>query len=225
MNDFVTDRHAHKVLLQILRPYSPRYFPPALMEIFRPPEKANIDSRDNQDTNDNKRLGVSKKDEITRRKELLEGGLATALLKECMESTKEYLTSQYSCDILVEMCTGGQNTILFNVLGEKAIDELHNAVVEAASSSLTDYYASRSLRRIILTSSATDGNIAAKFSHLLWSKTLKGKSKELMETHAAKIVAALLHSGCEEPANCIRKELKDTNVDEWAEGFIKQKQK
>ena len=227
MGDFVTDKHAHKVLLQILRPYSSRYFPPALMDILRPAEKVNADIKGKEETDESKRLGVSKKDDITRRKEILEGGLGSALHKACMESTEEYLTSQFSCDIVVEMCVGGQDTILVQIIGENAIDELHNAVLDAASSCLTDYYASRSLRRIILTSSAQDGKMASKFSNLLWRKILKGKAKELKDTHAAKVVAALLHSGCEEPAKSIKKELKESvdNVDEWAQQFLKQKQK
>jgi hypothetical protein len=57
-------------------------------------------------------LGISKKDPVQRRRELLgpaKGGLAALLLQLCAEGAGSMLRDQAACDVVVECCRGGDD--------------------------------------------------------------------------------------------------------------------
>lgn len=227
IEEYMKDKQAHKVLLQVLNPYSSKYFPPNLISILKPPVKM-IDKRsDPEDENSETvqvQLGLSKKDDVQRRKEILESGLGEKMCQAVIKAPAEYLTQQYGSAVVVELCSGGQDNVLNLACGEETLHKLHDAVIKHASdeSMLTDYYTSRSLRRIILNSNTADGDTAQEFTLKLWKTVLKGKAKSLKDSHAAKIIAALVHSGCNEAKSGVEKELKKSvpDVDVWADKFI-----
>ncbi len=225
IEEVVKDKNGHKVVLQLLSPYSNRYFSPERIRIMKPPVKM-ISKRIEPSEEGGEaetvemQLGVSKKDDDVRRKEILTGGLWDDLSKTLIESAKEMLCMQYASDVMVEACVGGSGSFLETVYG-CSLDQLHNAVVDVAVDDvLTDYFASRALRRIIIASDNPDEKTAKKFTLLLWKKVLKGKCNELKDSHAAKIIAALVQSGCPDIVAAVKKELKGVkNPSKWAEKF------
>ena len=175
-------------------------------------------------------LGVSKKDSLLRRKELLEGGLGEALVTLCAASGAELVCAQYAADVVAEVCRGGQDGVLEQVVGAAAIDAVHDTVIAAAAKGiesedgglLGSYWGSRAVRRLILASSA-EGECASRFVEKLWSDALKGKCKELKDSHGAKVLAAVVHSGCAGAAKGAVAELKkagEKKPTEWANKFL-----
>lgn len=227
MPDLIKDKHAHKVLLQVLSPYSPRYFPPSILDIMKPKAKY-VETKVKEDDSEpsTSTLGASKKDSIVRRREILEGGFGKLLCEICMESTKDLITAQYSSDVMLEMCTGSEGNILDLVLGESVVDTLHKNVIDVAKEEevLNGYFSSRALRRMVLASSKEEAHAAKRFVPLLWKSVLKGKCKKLIDTHAAKIVAAMVDCGCPDVQKAVQKELKQS-VPDWASKFVPKSKK
>jgi pumilio family protein 6 len=95
---------------------------------------------------------------------------------------------------------------------------------EAQEPVLTHFFGSRALRRLLLASGADDasGRLAAAFAGKLWLRVLKGRCKELVGTHAAKVLAALLQCGAADVKKQAAKELQAAvpgSLDEWAAGL------
>lgn len=182
-----------------------------------------------------------------RRRELLASGgsssLATALIKLCTEHAPQLMRSQHGSDILVEICRGGEGGLLEECLGEAGLlGTAHDALVAAVVGSsadaaegskeegmlaqlqdpaLTHFFGSRALRRLVLASSATDasGAAAASFASKLWHGALQGRCHDWVDTHAAKVLAALLQCGDEEVKQAATQELKALvpgSLEEWA---------
>jgi pumilio family protein 6 len=179
-------------------------------------------------------LGVSKKDPFLRRKELLDGGLGQVLVTLCAESGADLIIAQHAGDVVGEVCRGGNDGVLEAVVGAEAIDAVHAAIVEAAGNSLEEenegvlgsYFGSRVVRRLILSSSEDGpaGKIAQRFTQELWNKALKGKCKQLHESHAAKVLAAVVHCGVAKVVKEATAELKKAGVKDvqgWATTFLK----
>jgi pumilio family protein 6 len=178
-------------------------------------------------------LGVSKKDPFLRRKELLDGGLGQVLVTLCAESGADLIIAQHAGEVVGEVCRGGNDGVLEAVVGAEAIDAVHAAIVEAAANSLEEensgllgsYFGSRVVRRLILSSSeeGETGKIAQRFTQALWDKALKGKCKQLHESHAAKVLAAVVHSGVAKVVKEASAELKKAGVKDaqaWANKFL-----
>lgn len=227
ISEVIQDKHGHKVLLHLLSPYSKRYFSPELLNIMKPPVKM-ISKRIEPSEEGGEaqtvemQLGISKKDDAVRRKEIFSGGLWDDVSNAILESAKEFLCKQYASDVVVEACIGGQGNFIESEFGSTVLDKLHQAIVDAATAEdiLTDYFGSRALRRIIIASQNPDEESAKKFTRLLWQKVLKGRCNELKDSHAAKIVAALIQCGCPEIVTVVKKELKGVkNPTTWAEKF------
>lgn len=178
-------------------------------------------------------LGVSKKDPLLRRKELLDGGLGKDLVALCAASGAELLGTQHAGDVVVEVCRGSEDGVLEEVVGTAEIDAVHAAIIDAAAAGndaedgglLGSYFGSRAVRRLVL-GAADDGaagKAAARFVEQLWSKALKGRCKALRETHAAKVLAAVLHSGCTAAVKGATAELKKAGTKDpqaWANKFL-----
>lgn len=249
LDALISDKYAHRILLQLLSPDNPRYVTPTLLRIMHPEEKihsgnsmasgaADDDGSDDEleegnGGNEKKqgKLGESKKDPILRRRELLENGtLGKALVNVCKESASDLVASQYASDVVVEVCTGGKDNVLENVVGAEEIDAVHRMIVDAAKEGLEkddlgvlgSYYGSRALRRLVLASQEKQG-AATRFVDSLWKEVLQGKCVELHTTHAAKVLAAVVHSGSSTAKKGIVKELKSKvkNVEQWANDFVK----
>lgn len=178
-------------------------------------------------------LGVSKKDPFLRRKELLDGGLGQVLVTLCAESGADLIVAQHAGDVVGEVCRGGNDGVLEAVVGADAIDAVHDAIVEAAANSLEEensgvlgsYFGSRVVRRLVLSSTEEGlaGKIAQRFTQALWEKALKGKCKKLRVSHAAKVLAAVVHSGVAKVVKEATAELKkagEKDVTAWALSFL-----
>lgn len=127
-------------------------------------------------------LGLSKKDPLARRQELLGNGkpsLASSLIEVCHHRAGALMRSQQGCDVVVEVARGGAEGVLHTVDPE-GVRKVHEALVasalksrdqlqedpqevpEVASTSggdrhpadelLVGYFSSRALRRLILMS-------------------------------------------------------------------------
>jgi len=252
LSELVGHKCAHKVLLQLLQPYSSRYLPPTLLNIVRPEEKMlaagvggngeeeggdeeeedDVDEEGEQVPRNNRGtgpLGASKKDDDLRRKELLDGGLGRALISLCTENGADFARTQYASDIIVEVCCGGKEGVLEDVVGSEAINGVHAAVISACTSGTDDnvlesYFGSRALRRVVLASAedGASGKAAGRFVDALWKEALKGKCVYFHNTHAAKVVAATLACGRPAVASGAKAELKKAvkDVEGWAKTFV-----
>jgi pumilio family protein 6 len=183
-------------------------------------------------------LGQSKKDPDARRRELLGGkgteDLGTALCTLCSQSGADLLRSQHACDLVLEVCRGGDGGVLAACAGNAAVDAVHDALVAAAAESwaekagpaaaegaagakegssaehvLVEYFSSRTLRRLVLasTDAGTPGQLASTFVEKLWAGALQGKCAQWYGSHADKVLAAVLQSGSAAVAKAAAKEL------------------
>ena len=151
-----------------------------------------------------------------RRRELLggAGGLAVALTTLCMEHAETLMRSAHASEIVVEVCRGGQSGMLVECLPKgSTLSAVHDALVAAVVGDsagcstaakpehqepvLTHFFGSRALRRLVLASCADDasGASAAAFVGKMWVGVLEGRCQHWIDTHAAKVLAALLECG------------------------------
>lgn len=199
-------------------------------------------------------LGISKKDPQVRRRELLGSGgsssLAAALVQLCTQRAPQLIRSQHGSDILVEVCRGGEGGLLEECLegASAGIQEVHDALVAAAAGTasacgdendedeeaaaseqdpvLSHYFGSRALRRLVL-AAGEGGAAAAACTRKLWSGALQGRCKDWVDTHAAKVLAALMHCGDAATQAAVAKELKPLvqgSLEEWAARLIAKQQ-
>lgn len=194
--------------------------------------------------------GSKKDPEVRRRELLSGGGdgsLAAALVALCAEQAPVLIRSQHGSDVLVEVCRGGEGGLLLECLegGAEALAPVHDALVAAvaggddgsgggASSDegedggaaaepvLSHFFGSRALRRLLLAGGdgGAAGAAAAACAAKLWSGALAGRCGQWVDTHAAKVLAALLHCGDAAVAKAARAELAPLvqgSLDEWAD--------
>jgi pumilio family protein 6 len=318
LDDWVTNKHAARVLLQLLVPDSHRYLPPATYELLHPPAKsmmvsaaaaaaggsgaaaADIDDDEEMLDDDQadeqqqeeadegekagdadeaagassssqlveRQVGESRKDPVQRRRELLSAGgkdsLAAVLLALCAEQAGELLCSQVAADIVVEVARGAADGLLWE-LQQQGVEAVHAAVVQQVAADcsrvssqpapaaagkkqkgkkgkgadaaeqdaadaeqqqeplLTQYFASRALRRLLLAggSEGADGAGARAFAQQLWQQALQGQCKQLVGSHAEKVLAGLLHCGVQEAQQQAAAELQPLvgDVEAWAAKF------
>ena len=161
LEQLVGHKAAHRVILQILHPDCPRYLPPSLRDIVHPAPKTvtvsltttttTDDTDEDEDRNDDDEneeneeekakkevvaggsvLGLSKKDAMVRRQELLQGGLGEALIALCKESGPALIRTQYASLMVEEVLCGGGGGALEGVVGVEAVDAVHDAILNAA---------------------------------------------------------------------------------------------
>ena len=211
-------------------------------------------------------LGLSKKDPLLRRKELLSGGGSGkgpasasasgkgpasaassfgAMLAQLVASkASTLLRTPHSSDVVVEVARGGDGGVLSQICPE-TIGEVQVALATAMARSkdeaeegagpsssehiLTHYFASRALRRLVLSNGEEDsersaGECGRKCIETLWSLGLKGRCKLWFGGHADKVLAAFVKCGVESVAQEASKEIgalmKGKDVATWAEGFV-----
>lgn len=180
-------------------------------------------------------LGRSKKDPALRQKELLgsgKGSLARSLLEAARSASEKLLQGKNSADLLMELVRGGSDDVLKEAEPDN-LKAVHDAVVALAAKSLPNtgenhvllqFYSSRALRRLIIASSARGSDAGTgsasgdEFVANLWRGAFDGRCRELVGTHADKVVAALLECGYapvkEAARDQVQKVLKQP-VDEW----------
>ena len=214
IEDVIADKNGHKVLLQLLSPFNTRYFTPELMNIMKPrtlmiSKRVEPENEGDEATTVEVELGMSKKDALLRRQELLKDGLWKAIATTLEDSAADLLKKQFASDVVVEACIGGEGGILEETFGADAVDAVHSAVLGGGSpeSLLEDFFASRAIRRIVISSNG-DSPGAKRFTERLYKDLVKGKAAKLKETHAGKIVAALVGCGCDAARKGVRAELK-----------------
>ena len=230
IGEVIENRHGHKVILQLLRPFSARYFSPEVIGILKPPTKRitkRLEGEEGEEpTTIETVLGVSKKDNILRRQEILKDGLWKAIAGNLKESAHDLICKQYASDVVVEACIGGEDDFLGTKFGEEDIDSIHDALVSSDEDILTNYFGSRSIRRIVLASQEEQGGDSARrFTEKLWRQCIKGKCSKLKESHAAKILAAMVYCGCPNVVKGVKKELKMKEPEKWADEFVAGKRK
>mmetsp|Transcript_35571 Transcript_35571/g.78981 ORF Transcript_35571/g.78981 Transcript_35571/m.78981 type:complete len:822 (-) Transcript_35571:289-2754(-) len=195
-------------------------------------------------------LGLSKKDPLLRRKELLGGGgssLAHALTQLCASQAASQLRSPVACNVVVEVARGGEAGLLEELCSE-GVAEVQQAVAELAARTeeseegpssdeagpgprvdhvLLHWYGSRALRRyILLSGDETSTQCAVRGVELLWKTALHGKCKRWVGTHADKVLAALLHCGSDTVKQAAAKELrplvKGKSLEAWSAALTQQ---
>ena len=149
------------------------------------------------------------------------------------------MRSQHGSDVLVEVCRGSEGSLLLECLGkggEEQLAAVHDALVAAAAGGeeqeggqpaepvLSHFFGSRALRRLVLASNdgGAAGAAAGAFAGKLWRGALAGRCKQWVDTHAAKVLAALLHCGDAATKQAAAKELAPLvqgSLDEWADSL------
>ncbi|KAF5840452.1 hypothetical protein DUNSADRAFT_16686 [Dunaliella salina] len=145
-------------------------------------------------------LGLSKKDELLRRKELLgpagsSNSLAAALTSTCAKRAGALLRTAHAADVVVEVARGGAQVCFLY------------ALLLAGSEP------------------GSGGECARQLAQALWQRALQGQCQRWVGTHAEKVLAALLHCGCEDVAKQAASELAralPTHEDPvaWSERFV-----
>eukprot|EP00238_Polyblepharides_amylifera_P002319 CAMPEP_0196594540 /NCGR_PEP_ID=MMETSP1081-20130531/78637_1 /TAXON_ID=36882 /ORGANISM="Pyramimonas amylifera, Strain CCMP720" /LENGTH=687 /DNA_ID=CAMNT_0041918831 /DNA_START=92 /DNA_END=2152 /DNA_ORIENTATION=+ len=186
--------------------------------------------------------GGPKKPLTVKRRELLSGkdGLGKKLVDMCFEHSAEMLCDHVKADVLAEVMSGGVECEMAEAVGCEEMQRLYEAVAEAATvrvpktkecegeeeeeekegtSILTDYTGSRVLRRLALLPAPKSPEGVACFASVLWAKVFKGNCSKWLNTHAEKVLAAILESEDEKTAKAIRVEitklLKPVSIVEW----------
>lgn len=182
--------------------------------------------------------------------------LAAALCALCAQQAGQLVRSQHGSDVLMEVCRGGEGGLLLECLGEGAAEQLaavHDALVAVVAGGdeqaaeeeeeeeeedgpqqqqepvLSHFFGSRALRRLVLASNdgGAAGEAAAAFAGKLWHGALAGQCKQWVDTHAAKVLAAVLHCGDAATKQAAAKELKPLvkgcSLDEWADRLTSKK--
>lgn len=224
------------MILQLLCPFSPRYFTPELVTIMKPrtieiSKRVEPENEGEEATTLETQLGLSKKDELLRRQELLKDGLWKSISTVLVESAADLLNKQFASDVVVEACIGGDGNVLEETFGSAdAVNAVHDAVIGAISSDgevLESYFGSRAIRRIVLASNGTTTCGAHRFTERLYDEVIKGKAAKLKKTHAGKIIAALVVCGCGAVAKGVRAELKKAGEKDgglaWAKVLVSPK--
>jgi pumilio family protein 6 len=151
--------------------------------------------------------------------------LAGALGALCTGAAPALIRSQHGSEVLVEVCRGGEGGLLAECLEEgdpAALPAVHDALVAAVAGGeqgsgsgdeaegaaegaaaapedpvLSNFFGSRALRRLVLASGdgGPSGAAAAAFTQKLWSGALQGRCTQWVDSHAAKVLAALLQCG------------------------------
>ncbi len=236
VDDIISDKHGHKVLLQLLCPFSPKYFTPELVAIMKPrtieiSKRIEPENEGDEATTLETQLGLSKKDDLLRRQEILKDGLWKSISAVLEESAADLLNKQFASDVVVEACIGGDDNVLEETFGNAdAVNSVHEAVIGAISSNqeiLESYFGSRAIRRVVLASSGSTGSGATRFTERLYDEIVKGKAAKLKTTHAGKIIAALVVCGCGGVVKGIRAELKKAGDKDgglaWAKALVSKK--
>lgn len=182
-------------------------------------------------------LGLSKKDPLSRRRELLASGgkdsFAASLLRACTPVAGALLRGPVTCDLIVEAARGGEGALLQEIAPTE-LTQLHDAIVAEAARDdadvaaqapvdaeeagpaaappaehiFTQFYSSRALRRLLL-ASADDGPAApaTALAVKLWSGACAGRCRRWVGGHGEKVLAALLHCASPEVRNAAAKEI------------------
>ncbi|GLI58570.1 hypothetical protein VaNZ11_000192 [Volvox africanus] len=203
-------------------------------------------------------LGASKKDARVRRKELLGAGpksLSAKLTEVVSAEASTLLRSPHSCELVVEVARGGETGLLFELEPEGVL-AVHAAIVRDVARSpediasvasteeaelagrgpssehehvLVSYHSSRALRRLLLLAAEEHSpGAAASFASELWAKALKGHCEQWVNTHAEKVLAALLHCGVQPVVAAVKRELTPLvkqPLEEWAGRLLMHKGK
>lgn len=177
-------------------------------------------------------LGLSKKDPVVRRRELLgsgKGSLAAGLLSAASDAAAALLHGKNSGELVTELVRGGSDGLLQEAEPD-ALASLHDAVVDLAAQPLeaagddhvlTEFYSSRTLRHLVL--SSADGS-AVPFIEKLWARVFNDHCKQYLGSHAEKVLSALLECGSESVKEAARQQLQgvlDMSVDEWLAQHMK----
>lgn len=230
VDDIIADKHGHKVLLQLLCPFSPRYFAPELIAIMRPraieiSKRVEPENEGDEATTLETKLGLSKKDDLLRRRELLQDGLWKSISAVLEESAADLLNKQFASDVVVEACIGGDDNVLEETFGNAgAVNAVHDAVLGAIASRdeiLESYFGSRAIRRVVLASNGSTATGAKRFTERLYDDVIKGKAAKLKKTHAGKIIAALVVCGCRGVVKGVKAELKKAGEKDGGEAWAK----
>jgi len=164
----------------------------------------------------------------------------------CDSHIDELTSSAHGTDLLFEVLRGGEDGLLASCVGDKRIKAVQSALIGFIASSasagngespLEEYFCSRMLKRLLVLGSAsrepeeaggvasTDAELVQYFAADLWKKLVKGQCAALFETHAAKVLAALMFCGHDATVKELRKELagvlkpKKITADAWAESL------
>eukprot|EP01025_Chloroclados_australasicus_P065528 TRINITY_DN8927_c0_g3_i2.p1 TRINITY_DN8927_c0_g3~~TRINITY_DN8927_c0_g3_i2.p1 ORF type:complete len:717 (+),score=68.77 TRINITY_DN8927_c0_g3_i2:83-2233(+) len=172
-------------------------------------------------------MGVSKKQDVVRRTELLQGDktqLLQKLFEECLSRTSEMITTRFSDFVIQELATGGKDGFLVP-LDKERIEQLQDRICEVIDSELLDnYFGNRSIAYMI----QLDGNdnkrqgASLQLLQKLWNNCFKGNCKELYGHHSQKVFAALYMMGDKTTKKEIKKELAGLvggSFQEWISKF------
>ncbi|KAG9441017.1 hypothetical protein H6P81_016871 [Aristolochia fimbriata] len=236
LKELLLDKNGRRVILQLLRPNSPRYFSPhdlASLDLTVPclctkeegsdvvedvtkkqTESSKIDESSLYDEEDasgeGTKSGGSKKEPSVRRFELLiSSGLAEVLIATCIENVGELLRSNFGREAVYEVATGGSDGVIQQSLSDK-LDALHNAIASLAALPKSEEPEEEHLFENFYSSRTIRKMILDNptFASKLWKLALEGKSELWAEGHSGKVVSAFLESSNSDVRKMVRNELQ-----------------
>ncbi len=161
-------------------------------------------------------VAVSKKPPAVRRAQLL-AALAPKLVAACTAAAPALLRHPLGCDVLFEAARGGEGGAAAKAAGPDAMAKLHAAIAAAAAADAPptaaaadedeegeeeapaaaeaardNFFATRTLRRLVLAEGAEG---APSFASVLWRGALAGRAGAWAAGHGAKVLAACVVCG------------------------------
>eukprot|EP01023_Acetabularia_acetabulum_P019498 TRINITY_DN19938_c0_g1_i5.p1 TRINITY_DN19938_c0_g1~~TRINITY_DN19938_c0_g1_i5.p1 ORF type:complete len:478 (+),score=69.06 TRINITY_DN19938_c0_g1_i5:736-2169(+) len=244
LQEMCQDKFASRVLLHLLSPYNRRHVPQfVIKEILTFPSKKLIktvqtgeESEDQVEVNDQMDideqteeiiLGLSKKDDLVRRTELLQDSKTNLLQKMfdlCIEKPKYMLTTRY-CDYFIqELCIGGKDGFLVDLSNDQ-IDKLHDAICQIVDAETMDeFFGNRSLGYMVSQDGAdgTQKGASRSFAKKMWQNCIQTNCQKYFTRHAQKVFAGLCVCGDVKVQKEVQKKLErllQGNFDEWLAKF------
>lgn len=218
-------RYARLILLDLLHPDCRWYLPSKIGQHLKP-RILEIHGKDGI-----RSVGLSKKDDTTRRKELLLDGnpsLANALIEECIKKAGEFLKCRRANDVLVEVARGGEG----GLLESSDVQRVHDAIVAACldRTMCTDRISKGALIRLIGYSKEKEERLSKRFCKAFWKNVVQGHCDAWMEGQKANVLAALMICGSKTVRKASNHEmtkiLRGKSAEDWVtEKFENKRQK
>eukprot|EP00210_Caulerpa_lentillifera_P005562 g5321.t1 len=191
------DRYGRTLILDLLHRQCPWYISAKIEDLLSPRELTMEPE------------SVSKKDDLTRRKELISSGsgsLMEALVQLCIQETESLLCCRKACDIIVEVARGGDDTSLELIGG---INSVHTAIIETCKDPkiLTNRISKGAIIQLINFSHESNSEFAKQFCERIWSTIFQTNCKDWMDSPGRDVLLALINCGDPSVSNSVRDEV------------------
>lgn len=216
LKELVQDRYGRTLILDLLHRRCPWYIPKKVEDLLSPREVEG-EAR-------------SKKDDLTRRKELLLEGsrsLSEALIELCVKETQILLHCRRGCDILVEIARGGDGELI----EIEKIKSIHESIIQSCKdpTTLTERISKGAIIQLINFSNHVDSEFAQLFCKRIWSEVFQSNCKDWIESSVKDVLVSLVQCGDPSVSASIKLEIstllekEGQTLDQWMERIKEEK--